>query len=123
MKRILIVDDSGTVIESIRMILEKFGIESNFAPSGVEAVELVKKTKYDMVLLDIMMPKMGGNETLWHFERDENLLNDTTPIIAMTTNEYEGAREEYISRGYTNFMPKPLTYDNLKNLLEEYGIV
>lgn len=123
MKKVLIVDDSLTIIESIIVILKNENIESDVATSGVEAVEFVKNNKYDMVFLDIMMPKMDGNETLWHFERDRNLLADTTPIIAITSNDYNGARDEYISRGYTDYIPKPITAANIIEILTRYNMI
>lgn len=123
MKKILIVDDSITIIESIRVIIKEWGIEADTAPSGVEAMEFVKKNTYDMVLLDIMMPKMDGNKTLWHFETEETKLTDTTPIVAMSSNDYDGAREGYISRGYSDYLSKPVKMDELKEVLSRHGIL
>lgn len=123
MKKLLIVDDSITIIETILVMLKEWGIEADTAPSGIEAVELAKKNRYDLVILDIMMPKMDGNETLWHFERDKTMLRDTTPIIAMSSNDYKGAREGYISRGFTDYLPKPVTAAGLRGVLEQYNIL
>lgn len=123
MKKILIIDDSITISETIRVIVEDWGIQADTAPSGVEAVELVKKNYYDMVLLDIMMPKMDGNKTLWHFECEKTMLTDTTPIVAMSSNDYNGARDEYISRGFSDYLAKPICIEDVRVLMTKYGLI
>lgn len=123
MKKILIIDDSITIAETIRVIVNDWGIQADTAPSGVEAMELVKTNYYDMVLLDIMMPRMDGNKTLWHFEREKTMLTDSTPIVAMSSNDYNGARDEYISRGFTDYLAKPICIEDVRNLMTKYNIL
>ena len=62
MPRVLVVDDEKLIVKGIRFSLEQDGMEVDCAYDGEEAVELAKKTEYDIVLLDVMLPKLDGYE-------------------------------------------------------------
>ena len=62
MARVLVVDDEKLIVKGIRFSLEQDGMEVDCAYDGEEAVELAKKTEYDIVLLDVMLPKLDGYE-------------------------------------------------------------
>ena len=60
--RVLVVDDEKLIVKGIRFSLEQEGMEVDCAYDGEEAIELARKTEYDMVLLDVMLPKLDGLE-------------------------------------------------------------
>ena len=79
MQRILIVDDDTNICELLRLYLEKNGFATAVANDGVTAVEMAEQKNFDLILLDIMLPKLDG----WQVCR-EIRKNSTVPIIMLT---------------------------------------
>ncbi len=63
-KKILIVDDEKDIASSVKLLVDKLGYESKTVNDGESALEILKKEKFDLVLLDILMPEMSGREVL-----------------------------------------------------------
>jgi CheY-like chemotaxis protein len=120
---VLIVDDNAMNRAVAKNFLEKMHADVETATSGPEALEMIRGKKYDVVLLDHMMPDMGGDEVL-HIIRehpDEVVANSDTPIIALTANAQTGLREKYINEyGFTDYMAKPFRYQDMVALLRAY---
>ena len=73
MARVLVVDDEKLIVKGIRFSLEQDGMEVDCAYDGEEAIELAKKTEYDIVLLDVMLPKMDGFEVCQRIREFSNM--------------------------------------------------
>lgn len=116
--KILIVDDNEMNLEVIFDLLKETGIRVSLATSGESCIDSVKKQKYDVILLDQMMPGMSGTQTL-KVIKDEHLA-DNTPIIALTADAIVGARDSYIKEGFTDYLSKPVMYSELETLLLKY---
>ena len=115
---ILVVDDNELNLEVIEGLLKETKIKTDLVDSGRECINRVEKEKYDVILLDQMMPKMNGEETLKELlERD---LLKGTPIIALTADAVIGAKEHYMSLGFTDYLSKPVKYERLEQTLKEY---
>ena len=82
MKKILIVDDEEDITASVKMLVEGMGYSSKIASSGLDALKALNKEKFDLVLLDIMMPQMSGREVLEKIRADSKLKN--TPVAFLT---------------------------------------
>ena len=96
----------------------KFALDQ--AESGYEAIELVKENKYDLILMDHMMPEMDGVETM-HIMRTQYAEQVAgTAIVALTANALVGAREEYLQNGFEDFLSKPFERWQLHNLMERW---
>ena len=78
--------------------------------------EAVKKKKYDVILLDIMMPDMDGIETLKELKKIEGF---NTPVVALTADAISGAKEKYLKEGFTSYIAKPFTRDQIKEKLDK----
>ena len=108
-KTILIVDDDHELIEGLRAILEKQGYKVIQAHDGQQGKQMIYNHKPDLVILDMMMPRMGGYPVLEHF-RDRT---DAPPIIMITANE--GSRHkayaEYL--GVVDYLRKPFAMERL----------
>ncbi|MBO7634318.1 MAG: response regulator, partial [Lachnospiraceae bacterium] len=87
------------------------------ALSGKEGIELCAKNKYDLILLDHMMPGMDGIETLHRLKEDPDF---DSPVIALTANAIEGMREMYLSEGFDDYLTKPTKPEDLERTLSEY---
>ena len=117
--RVLIVDDSIANRKFLKSLLEGTKIQIDSVSSGPEAIDFLRRNTYDIVFLDIMMPRMSGPEILWNIEREE-LVSEDTAIIALSTNDYEDAGEQYRARGFTDYLPKPVKVDALVDVLKKY---
>ena len=116
---ILIVDDNRMNLEVARNLLKRAGIQPDLANSGMEAIEMMHGKFYHVVLLDHMMPKMDGIETLEKL-KEEGLLGERTAVIALTANAIVGAREKYLTAGFDDYLPKPIDAAELDEKLAEY---
>ena len=115
---LLIVDDNEMNLEVIEGLLRDTKIKLDLVSSGTECIEKVKENKYDAILLDQMMPQMNGEETLMEMKK-QDLLQET-PVIALTADALVGAKESYISMGFTDYLSKPVKFEKLEKLLKEY---
>lgn len=118
--KILVVDDVETNRIVVKELLRVTDINVEVASSGEMCLELMKNNRYDLVLLDHMMPGMDGIETLKLIRKMENSLNKDTPVIAMTANAVLGAKSMYLSEGFDDYISKPIGYIELENLIKRY---
>ena len=118
-KEILVVDDNQMNLKVASRFLKLSGVEADTALSGMEALEMVSKKKYDMIFLDHMMPKMDGIETLSEMWK-KRLIGEDTVVIALTANAIMGAKETYLEAGFDDYMSKPIDIKNLDELLRKY---
>ena len=116
--RVLVVDDNEMNLEVMEGILRDTKMRVDLVNSGRGCIEKAMKNKYDCILLDQMMPGMNGEETLKEMKKRE-MLQDT-PVIALTADAIMGAKENYISKGFTDYLSKPVKYEELEQLLKVY---
>jgi CheY-like chemotaxis protein len=116
--KILIVDDNEMNLEVLNELIKDTKIKITTALSGKECIEYLKAKKFDMVLLDQMMPGMSGTQTLEIITREH--LADGTPVIALTADAIVGARDAYIREGFNDYLSKPVMYSELERILEKY---
>ena len=117
-KKILIVDDNLINIKVASKLLEKYHPTIDTCDNGYTCIEKIKNNeKYDLILLDDMMPKLSGVETLKEL-KSINGFNITT--IALTANAITGMREKYLNDGFDNYLAKPINKEKLKKLLIKY---
>ena len=118
--RILVVDDTKTNLTVIVGLLKQTQIQVDTAISGMDALELVKVKKYDIIFLDHRMPEMDGIQTFHAMQEMEDNLNKDTPIIALTANAISGSREMYANEGFDNYMSKPVDPGKLEEMILLY---
>ena len=106
--RILVVDDTEMNLTVIKNLLKRTEIQIDTALSGMECLQMLPKTKYDIIFLDHRMPEMDGIECLRRIKEDTEGLNFSTPIIALTANAVSGSREMYLDAGFDNYITKPI---------------
>jgi len=107
--RILVVEDNPTNRKVALGMLKKFGYEGEAAGNGREAMELLQRMTYNVVLMDIQMPDMDGFEATRRIRAaDSPVLDPRTPIIAMTAHAMKGDRERCLQAGMDDYVPKPL---------------
>jgi two-component system sensor histidine kinase/response regulator len=116
--RVLLVEDNEINQQVAEEILQQAGLVVRIANNGKEAVEMVKAGNFDVVLMDIQMPVMGGFEATQEIRRDERFQD--LPIIAMTAHAMGGDREKSIEAGMNDHMTKPIDPDQLISALVKW---
>ncbi len=101
---VLVVDDEPRIIDFIRMNLEFEGFRVVDAPNGHEALQRLKEDLPDLILLDVMMPKIDGFETLKHIREVSNV-----PVIMLTVRQEEGDRIRGLDLGADDYITKPFS--------------
>ena len=115
-KRILLADDNALNIKVAKRALKDFNFVIDEVKDGVEAVQKVKEgNKYDLILMDIMMPNMNGEEAFKKLKEDPEF---NVPTIALTADAVAGAVEHYKEVGFNDYLAKPFTRDQIKEKLD-----
>ncbi len=116
--RLLVVDDNEMNLEVMEGLLRDTKIRTDYVDSGRKCIKKVQEVRYDCILLDQMMPGMSGEETLNEL-REKDLLQGT-PVIALTADAIIGAKENYLAKGFTDYISKPVKYEVLELALRQY---
>jgi signal transduction histidine kinase len=116
-KRILVVDDSKINLKVANNILRPYNFTIVEATSGFEALELAETGTFDLILMDIMMPKMNGVECL---RRLKEIPGFDIPVVALTADAIEGQDEKYIQAGFNDYLSKPIDRYQLNRVLNKY---
>ncbi|WP_159521235.1 response regulator [Sunxiuqinia indica] len=122
---ILLVEDNVLNQRIVTFSLKKYKHDVTIANNGLEAIDKFREGKYDVVLMDIMMPVMDGLEATVKIRELENEMkvDSRTPIIALTANTMDNDREKCISYGMDDFMAKPFDIEKLNQIFQELEIV
>lgn len=118
--RILVIDDNALNLTVITGLLKETKLMVDTAGSGFEGLRKVCETNYDCIFIDHLMPNMDGIETLKKMRESKDNKNLSVPHIALTANAINGAREEYLSHGFDDYMSKPIDIKLLEKLLIKY---
>lgn len=118
-QRILIVEDNATNQRLAMTVLTASGYAVDAVADGSEAVRAVQSLPYDLILMDIRMPVMGGVEATKRIRALDLPVADC-PIIAMTANAIRGDREEYLAAGMNDYISKPIDIHGLIQKIEEH---
>ncbi len=117
--KLLVVDDNFMNLKVAKNLLSLYRIEPDLASSGAEAIEKMRNKTYHVVCMDHMMPEMDGIETFKKL-REENLIPGETVMLMMTANAVVGAKESYLSEGFTDYLSKPIELARMEEKLEKY---
>ena len=104
--RVLLAEDEPVNQEVSRGLLEDVGLSVDLAEDGRQALELAQHTRYDLILMDIQMPRLNGVDATRAIRADS--LNTATPILAMTANAFDEDRQICIDAGMDDHIAKPV---------------
>ncbi len=117
-KRVLVVEDDAQNSYLIGFILEKSGYEVTSASDGEQAVAEVEKSVPDLILMDMLLPKMNGYEATRRIKaRPES---KDVPIVALTAYSMKGDREKILESGCDGYISKPIDPETFVSEMEEY---
>ncbi len=94
-------------------VCNKLHAESDYSYTGKEAIEKINKNKYDLILMDIMMPELSGEETFKILKEDKNF---NIPVIALTADAISGAESKYKKLGFDGYLAKPFSKEQLSKI-------
>lgn len=116
--QVLLVEDNSINQMVAGRFLKKIGIQFELAENGEQALEMIRQTNYQLILMDLQMPVMDGL-TATNKIREELGLNEL-PIIAMTANAMQGDRERCLEAGMSDYLSKPIDFAALREKLEHW---
>ena len=118
-KTVLVVDDNKINLKVAERLLQTYGVDVECVESGFICIDNLKSgKKYDLILMDDMMPKMSGVETLQKIKVE--IPEFDIPVIALTANALTGMREKYLADGFNDYLAKPINKDELNRIINEY---
>jgi CheY-like chemotaxis protein len=121
------VDDIDTNLIVLKGLLAPYQMKITLCTSGAEAIELIKKHRFDFVLMDHMMPEMDGIEATaaireWEKEQRKNAVEfpKGVPIIALTANAISGMKEMFLEKGFDDYLSKPIEIAKLEGIIARW---
>ena len=120
--RVLVVDDLSTNLKVAEGLLRPYGMKIDLCKSGVEAIDAVKASRYDLVFMDHRMPGMDGIEATRHI-REMSVNNPyyaQLPIIALTANAVSGMMEMFLENGLNDYLSKPIDTSKIVSVLKKW---
>ena len=118
-KTVLVVDDNKINLKVAERLLQTYGVIVECVESGFICIDNLKSgKKYDLILMDDMMPRMSGVETLQKIKVE--IPEFDIPVIALTANALTGMREKYLADGFNDYLAKPINKDELNRVINEY---
>ncbi len=114
---VLAVDDNAMNLAVVKALLKRTGIRVDVAEGGNECLESCRQKKYDLILMDHMMPDPDGIETLHLLRKESANPNSETKVLVLTANAIAGMEEQYIAEGFAGYLSKPLVVSELEEML------
>jgi signal transduction histidine kinase/CheY-like chemotaxis protein/HPt (histidine-containing phosphotransfer) domain-containing protein len=118
--QVLLAEDNPINQRLAILMLEKLGHQVTVVGNGTQAVAAVERQPFDVILMDVQMPEMGGFEATAAIRRREPAIGRRVPIIAMTAHALKGDRERCLEAGMDGYLSKPLRSSELQAVLETY---
>jgi signal transduction histidine kinase/DNA-binding response OmpR family regulator len=122
---VLLGEDNPINQEIATLMLESLGCSVTVAQNGREVVDCVKKTRYDIILMDCQMPDMDGFEATrlirtWESELDSGTARQPIPIVALTAHATPGDRAHCLASGMSDYLSKPFTMEQLQRMVTSW---
>ena len=108
--RILVVDDDAVMRAILAVMLQRADFEVDVAEDGLVGVEMWDEGAYDLVLMDVQMPRMNGFEATYTIREKERARGGHTPIVAVTAYALEKDEEECLAAGMDAYISKPVNF-------------
>ena len=116
--KVLLVDDNKLNLKVGIKLLKDYDLNIECSENGFEVLDKIQNgNKYDIILMDIMMPKMSGVETLKKLKEIDGF---NTPVVALTADAIQGKSNKYIEVGFSDYLSKPIDSEELKKVLSKY---
>jgi len=121
-KRVLVAEDSSVIQNLTRKILQMQSFEISAVKNGQQVLDILKKEKFDIILMDINMPVMDGMECTRNIRALPDPEKSQIPIVAITGNAPNYSIEDFKEAGINEYLPKPLNFDTLVETVKKYTV-
>ncbi len=118
--RVLVVEDHRLNQRIAQVILSELGHRVSVAGNGIEALEILKKQSFDIILMDVQMPEMDGHETTAVIRKEEAGTGRHIPIVAMTAYALDGDKEKCLEAGMDLYITKPIKSEDVAKALKTF---
>jgi len=118
--KVLIVDDNKMNLSVLEMLLKRSQVQVECAGGGSECLQMTIGQKYDLILMDHMMPEPDGVQTLHLIREDKSNKNCQTPIVVVTANAQPEMEQFYMNEGFAAYITKPVMPEKLEEVLKAY---
>jgi signal transduction histidine kinase/CheY-like chemotaxis protein len=118
--KILIVDDNEMNLKVAVGLLQPLQMQIDTADSGKQALQMVQKTRYNIIFMDHMMPVMDGVETTEHIRAMEDPYYQNVPIVALSANALMDARKQFMAAGMDDFVAKPIEMNDIGRCIRRW---
>jgi CheY-like chemotaxis protein/HPt (histidine-containing phosphotransfer) domain-containing protein len=120
--RVLIAEDTAAVRQILEVQVKGLGVEVDFVENGKQALEKLQRGRYALVVSDLHMPEMDGYGLVqeWRAREAKRAKGEHLPIVALTADVLIGDASKFISEGFDDYMPKPVSRDALRNLIAKW---
>jgi CheY-like chemotaxis protein len=115
--RLLVVDDDKVMRQLFSVVLQRAGFEVDFAEDGLMAVEMWEKGEYDLVLMDVQMPRLNGLDATIAIREREQAKGLHTPIVAVTAYALQKDEAECLAAGMDAYLAKPINFKKCVELI------
>ena len=119
-KKALLVEDNIMNVKLFSLLLRRIGIQFDIATDGEEAIVLFENNYYDIILTDINLPKLPGNEMAKLMRKNTDSIKANTPIIALTASILTSEIDSYLQVGINEVLLKPFSEERFKQMLVSY---
>lgn len=114
---VLLVDDNLLNIKVAEKMLKNYKLNVTSVKSGLECLNITKRNKFDLILMDHMMPEMDGIQTLHSLQK--RAVGFNTPVVVLTANAIDGSMDMYLKAGFSDYLSKPINQVELDRVLRE----
>ncbi len=118
---VLVAEDNNINASILHKFFKKWNVKMDLAVNGVEVLEKLTKHEYDLILMDLHMPIMGGEEATKRIRNTETNTYKAIPIIALTADATTETQKMMLASGFNNYVTKPFSPDKLYDILEQYS--
>ncbi|AZQ61107.1 response regulator [Flammeovirga pectinis] len=118
-KKILVAEDSSVIQNITRKVLQFQNYEIISVKNGQQVLDKLEQTDFDAILLDINMPVMDGMECAQKIRALDDSSKNSVPIVAITGNAKNYSMDDFKAVGINEYLPKPLNFDNLVNVVNK----
>ncbi len=119
LKKVLIAEDSSVIQNLTKRILQAQNYEIFSAKNGLQVLQMLEKNSYDIILMDINMPKMNGMECAQKIRELNDPIKAKIPIMAITGNAQNYSKEDFNNSGINEYLQKPLNFDQLVEMVKD----
>lgn len=117
--KVLVVEDYPVNQELTKEMLEMLGCQVEIAENGLEALDKLQESAFDLIFMDIQMPDMDGYDCTREIRKNERQ-EDHVPIVALTANALQGDREKCLTAGMDEYISKPFRLIDLENVMLKF---